>query len=184
MYIKTIPNILTFSRIIFVPFFIVFFYSNLFYYKLLSLILFFVCSLTDFLDGYLARKYNLVTTIGKFIDPLADKILILSAFFIIHNEYPEYIPFWMILGILFRDVLITSLRLFLKFKNKSLKTSILAKGKTLFQIIVIHLMLCMHVFNSFDNSLLTEYVFYTLMLLCVLFTIFSGIHYLFINLFN
>ena len=117
MYIKTIPNILTFSRIIFVPFFIVFFYSNLFYYKLLSLILFFVCSLTDFLDGYLARKYNLVTSVGKFIDPLADKILVLSAFIVIHSVYPDCVPLWMILTVFLRDVAVTSLRLFLKLKK-------------------------------------------------------------------
>ena len=184
MSIKVIPNILTLSRILFVPFFVFFFYSNFFYYKLLSLILFFICSLTDFLDGYLARKYNLVTSVGKFIDPLADKILVLSAFIVIHSLYPDYMPLWMVISIFLRDIAVTSLRFFLKFKKKSLKTSIFAKRKTLFQIIVIHIILFIHVFNHSNNLFLSEYVFYILMFLCVIFTILSGLHYFFINLYR
>tara|TARA_Y100000996_G_scaffold192753_1_gene151000 strand:- start:1047 stop:1601 length:555 start_codon:yes stop_codon:yes gene_type:complete len=184
MSIKIIPNVLTLSRIVFVPFFVFFFYSNLFYYKLLSLILFFVCSLTDFLDGYLARKYNLVTSVGKFIDPLADKILVLSAFIVIHSVYPDCVPLWMILTVFLRDVAVTSLRLFLKLKKKTLKTSFFAKRKTLFQIVVIHIMLFIHVFNYSNDLFLYQYVLYILFFSCVLFTILSGLHYFFINLYR
>ena len=97
MFIKLIPNFLTISRILAVPFFVFFFYSSFFYSKVLCLLLFFICSLTDFFDGYLARKYNLVTSFGMFIDPLADKILILTSFFLLHSIYPEQIPLWMVL---------------------------------------------------------------------------------------
>ena len=120
--LKIIPNILTLFRILVVPFFIVFFYSHLFYLKILSLCLFFIGSITDFFDGYIARKYNLVTNLGKFIDPLADKILVLSAFVVLHNLYPDFIPGWMIFVILTRDVIVTFFRFYLNSKNFYQKT--------------------------------------------------------------
>ena len=182
MSVRLIPNILTLSRIVFVPFFITFFYSDLFYYKFLSLIIFFICSLTDFLDGYLARRYNLVTSIGRFIDPLADKILVLSALFVICNIYPHYLPLWMVLVILSRDILVTFLRFFLRFKGKTLQTSILAKRKTLFQIFVIHIILLTHVFDFLNDLFLSESICYGLMFSCVSFTVLSGMHYFYVNL--
>ena len=185
MLLKAIPNILTTLRILLVPFFIMLFYSNLFYMKILSLCIFFLSSITDFLDGYIARKYNLTTTFGKFVDPLADKILVLSAFFILHNLYPNYIPLWMVFSIFIRDVIITVFRIYLNYKNSVLKTSILAKRKTLFQIIVIHILLIFHIFYPSDSTLYTATVigqiFFILMFLCVIFTIMTGVHYFIIN---
>ena len=181
--IKYIPNILTIFRIIITPFFILFFFDENFYIRLLSLILFFFGSVSDFLDGYLARKYNLVTDFGKFVDPLADKILILAAFCVLFIMYPLYVPLWMVILILLRDVLITFFRLYLKKNNSVLKTSVIAKRKTLFQIIVIHFLLIYHVFNEFTlfaNSGL-DYIIYFLMLLCVSFTLLSALHYFIIN---
>ena len=182
---KSIPNILTTIRILLVPFFIVLFYSNLFYMKILSLCIFFLSSITDFLDGYIARKYNLTTAFGKFVDPLADKILVLSAFFILHNFYPHYIPLWMIFSIFIRDVIVTFFRLYLNYKNSVLRTSILAKRKTLFQIIVIHILLVFHVFYPSDGTqfaaIAIGQIFFILMFLCVIFTIMTGIHYFIIN---
>ena len=150
--LTSIPNLLTIFRIILVPFFIFSFYSQLFYLKILSLFIFFVGSVTDFFDGYLARKYNLITNFGKFVDPLADKILVLSAFFILHSLYKDYIPLWMVFLILVRDVVITVFRIYLSKKNTILKTSALAKRKTLFQIIVIHVLLIFHVFYPTNDS--------------------------------
>ena len=185
IFLKSIPNILTTLRILLVPFFIVLFYSNLFYMKILSLCIFFISSITDFLDGYIARKYNLTTTFGRFVDPLADKILVLSAFFILHNLYPNHIPLWMVFSIFIRDVVVTFFRLYLNYKNSVLKTSILAKRKTLFQIVVIHILLIFQVFYPSDSTQYTAaaigQVFFILMLLCVIFTIFTGIHYFIIN---
>ena len=150
---------------------------------MLSIILFFFGSVSDFLDGYIARKYNLITNFGKFIDPLADKILILTAFFIIYKMYPTYVPFWMISIILLRDLIITIFRFYLNKKNSILKTSMIAKRKTLFQIIVIHLLLIFHVFKEtipFDIYISMQIIYFS-MLMCVIFTVFTGLHYLFIN---
>ena len=183
MNIKFIPNILTLSRILIVPFFIVSFFNENFSIKIISIILFFFGSFSDFLDGYIARKYNLVTNFGKIIDPLADKILILSAFFILNKMYPAYVPFWMVSLILLRDLIITIFRLYLKKKNSILKTSIIAKRKTLFQIIIIHLLLIFHVFKEsipLDTNLSMQIIYFS-MLICVIFTLFTGLHYLFIN---
>jgi len=183
MKIKYIPNILTLSRIIIVPFFIVSFLNENFSIKVLSIILFFFGSFSDFLDGYIARKYNLITNFGKIIDPLADKFLIITAFFILNKIYPTYVPLWMVSLILLRDMIITIFRFYLKKKNFILKTSIIAKRKTLFQIIVIHLLLIFHVFKEsipFDANLSMHIIYYS-MLICVVFTLFTGLHYLFIN---
>ena len=178
MYFKKIPNILTFSRILVVPFLVALFYSNILYSKFLILFLFFISSITDYFDGYLARKYNLVTTIGKFIDPLADKLLILTTFFLIHSLYPEAIPLWMVFIIFVRDIFVTFLRLYCSTKKKIMKTSIFAKRKTLIQIVVIHFLLILHAFNLF--FLYGDIAFF-LMFICVFFTVVSGCHYFIIN---
>ena len=186
MKIKYIPNILTLSRILIVPFFIVSVLSENFSIRVMSILLFFLGSFSDFLDGYIARKYNMITNFGKFIDPLADKILILAAFFILNKIYPTYVPFWMIGVILSRDIIITIFRFYLKKNNSILKTSIIAKRKTLFQIILIHLLLIFHVFKEsipFD-MLLSMQIIYISMFICVVFTVFTGLHYLFINTYD
>ena len=183
MNIKYVPNILTLIRILIVPFFIVSFLNENFSIRILSIILFFLGSFSDFLDGYIARKYNLVTNFGKIIDPLADKILILAAFFILNKMYPTYVPLWMVSLILLRDLIITYFRFYFKKKNFILKTSIIAKRKTLFQIIIIHLLLIFHVFKEsipFDINLSMQIIYFS-MLMCVIFTVFTGLHYLFIN---
>ncbi|MBR1556131.1 MAG: CDP-alcohol phosphatidyltransferase family protein, partial [Oscillospiraceae bacterium] len=75
-----LPNKLTLMRIILVPFFMLFLYWEIPYHFTIALIIFAAASITDALDGKIARKYNLITTFGKFADPLADKILVLAAF--------------------------------------------------------------------------------------------------------
>jgi len=153
--------------------------------KILSLFIFFLSSITDFFDGYIARKYNLTTSFGKFVDPLADKMLVLSAFFILHNLYPNFIPLWMFFSIFIRDVIVTSFRLYLNYKNSILRTSILAKRKTLFQIVVIHILLIFHIFYPSDTAqyeaIAIGQIFFILMFLCVLFTVMTGIHYFILN---
>ena len=180
MLLRYIPNFLTIIRIIIVPFFIYFFTSDYYSYRLISLILFFVGSLSDFLDGYIARKYNLVTTLGKIIDPLADKILILSAFFLLNNSYPSYVPLWMLYLILFRDIFVTLYRIYLKNKDVVMQANMLAKRKTLFQIVIIHFLLILHVF--YFNELQSHLFFYVnaiyfAMVVCTGITLYSGLNY-------
>ena len=116
---KYIPNSLTFFRIFIVPFFIGAFFSPNLIMKVLSLFLFFIGAVSDFLDGFIARKYNIVSDIGKIADPIADKLLILSAFFILYIVYPNYVKFWMIMCIFLRDFAITIFRLYYKRRKAS-----------------------------------------------------------------
>jgi cardiolipin synthase len=97
-------------------------------------------SITDLLDGYLARRLNQETEFGKFLDPLADKWLVLGAF-IIFIFLSEQIQVWMVLCILVRDIMITCLRYLAIYQGKRLQTSRLAKIKTAFQMFSIIIIL-------------------------------------------
>ena len=182
MYFKFFPNLLSLSRIIITPFIAFFIFKNTFAAKLISLILFFIGALTDFLDGYIARRYKFKTNLGTYLDPLADKILILVTFCLVSYEYPEKIKIWMITVMFLRDVIITFYRKYLISINTTLNTSKYAKFKTLFQILVIHIVLFLHVFNP-QYIILYNHV-YLLVLLCTLFSILTAIHYFWINLYK
>ena len=180
MYFRFLPNILSFSRIAISPIFAYFLIKNIFISKIIALVIFIIGSLTDILDGYIARKYNIGSELGKYIDPLADKILVVTAFCILSYFYPEQVPVWMILVILLRDIFIMMYRSFLINKSIFLKTSKYAKFKTFYQVIVIHLLLIFHVFNS---NLIIAYNFaYILVLVSLLLSVFTAIHYIFSNL--
>ena len=90
--------------------------------------IFFIASITDAYDGYYARKYNQITPEGKFLDPLADKILVSSAF--ISFALLDIIEFWMVGLIIFRDLFVTGLRMAMEQKGLSMVTSTIAKAKT------------------------------------------------------
>ena len=175
MQFKYLPNILSFSRIVITPFFIIIMLKNTFYYKVCSFFIFSIASLSDFLDGYLARKYNNISKIGKYIDPLADKILMFSGFCILHSYYPEVIKLWMLFIIFSRDLFVMILRNYLINNRKTLETSFIAKIKTLLQIIVIHIFLLFHILYP---ALIEFSYFYFLMLFTVAITIVSSFTYL------
>ena len=103
-----LPNLLSLIRIILTPLFIILLFSNVPNAKFFALLVFAIAAITDAYDGYLARKYNQITPEGKFLDPLADKILVLSAF--ISFAFIGIIDFWMVGVIIFRDSFITGLR--------------------------------------------------------------------------
>ena len=130
---KKIPNILTISRILLVPFFLYYLIQDERHYKVIALGIFIFSSITDFFDGYLARKLSAESKFGKIFDPLADKILViaaLSAFVYLDNQ----IPLWMIVAIASRDLLITLIR-FLGNKRRGCpsKHPLLQKQRRLFK---------------------------------------------------
>lgn len=131
--IFTFPNILTGIRILIVPFFIYCLFHENITYNIIAFIMFLIASITDLVDGYLARKWRMETELGKFLDPLADKILVLGAFitFILLHEQIET---WMVLIIIARDMLITTLRYLGIRRGKSIKTTMWGKVKTAFQM--------------------------------------------------
>ncbi len=146
---KYLPNILTFFRILLVPFFAWFFFSDKFSYQLLSLVIFIVASITDFLDGRIARKYNIESNLGKFLDPLADKFLVLTAYFCFVSIPDYHIPIWIILIIVLREFILTGLRLLAESEGKKLVTSSHGKWKTATQMFTIIVILVMMLFKTF-----------------------------------
>ena len=184
-----LPNQLTVLRIILTPVFVYLFLSEEPMYMQISLIVFFIAAITDWYDGWLARKFNYITTWGKFMDPLADKILTSGALF--SFVYLSVLDLWMVIAVVVRDVLITGLRLFAEWKNKSFITSKLAKIKTFSQMIFLFYLIIVYTLkeNSYlkyayskaINILTNEYLIYYLMLAITLFTVITGILYIYQN---
>ena len=104
-----LPNILTVCRILVTPIFIILLFHEHPYAKSWALFIFVAAMLTDIFDGYYARKHNLVTDYGRFLDPLADKVMVLSA--LISFAVMGIVPYWMVSLIIFRDVFVTGLRM-------------------------------------------------------------------------
>ena len=105
-----LPNKLTMFRVILIPFFVVFLLVDITPVdKWIALAIFIIASLTDMLDGKIARKYNLVTNFGKFMDPLADKLLVCSA--LVCLVAVDRIPAWMVIVIIAREFIISGFRL-------------------------------------------------------------------------
>ena len=163
-----LPNKLTFIRLVLaVPFIYFLQESNAegFVYRMIAFALFVVASLTDFFDGYLARKYNLVTDFGKLMDPLADKILVISAL-VLFVEL-RYIPAWMSIIVIAREFLISGIRMLAAAKGEVIPAGKLGKYKTTSHMIVILIMIV--VGNQWYN-------FY-LMLIPIILTLWSGWEY-------
>ena len=136
-----LPNKLTMLRMLLVIVFVVFMClpTKFVWVKYVSLGAFVVASITDFLDGYISRKKNLVTKFGKIMDPLADKMLVASGFILLATA--GVIPAWMAVIIVLRDFFVTGLRNFGADNNKDLAASLTGKVKTVFQLLAIILAL-------------------------------------------
>lgn len=132
-----LPNKLTILRVFLVPIFVIFMLTNLGgpYNNWISLVIFVAASLTDLLDGYLARKNNLVTNFGKFMDPLADKLLVCSA--LICLMAIDRVPAWMVLVIISREFIISGFRLVASDAGVVIAASYWGKFKTISQIVMI-----------------------------------------------
>lgn len=127
-----LPTQLTVLRIILTPIFFYTLFIEQFIFKFLSFIIFGVASLTDLYDGYYAKKYGYVTKWGKFLDPLADKILISSALIAFHIL--GYIKLWIVVVIIIRDFVITGLRSYALYKERPIVTREWARWKTFIQM--------------------------------------------------
>ena len=185
-----IPNILSLARIILTPLFIILLLvADFKMAKVFALLVFAIAAITDAYDGYLARKYNQITPEGKFLDPLADKILVLSAF--ISFAYINIIDFWMVGIIIFRDLFVTGLRFILSSRGFEFVTSKLSKYKTAFQLTIIILTLIFISIEGLDINvfiptivLIKEYnIIYILTAFTAIFTAYTGILYVFANRF-
>ncbi len=135
-----LPNKLTMLRVIMIPFFIVFLLIPITPYdKWIALAIFILASLTDLLDGKIARKYNLVTNFGKFMDPLADKLLVCSALICLIEL--GKIPAWMVIIIIAREFIISGFRLVASDNGVVIAASYWGKFKTTFQMAAVCLLI-------------------------------------------
>lgn len=135
-----LPNKLTILRVILIPIFIVFLLIPAIpYHNYIALAIFIIASLTDMLDGMIARKYNLITNFGKFMDPLADKLLVCSALICLVEL--NKIPSWMAVIIIAREFIISGFRLVASDNGVVIAASFWGKIKTVVQMIMVCLMI-------------------------------------------
>src|ERR1041384_7143035 len=139
----SIPNSLTILRIVLTPLFVVLLFSDSPFLKELALATYIIAALTDWYDGWVARRYGYVTRWGKFLDPLADKILAGAALFAF--VWLKLVDAWMVWVIIARDLIITSLRSYAEWRNQPIVTSKTAQAKTFGEFTVIYYILILYI---------------------------------------
>jgi len=188
--IFTVANFFSFLRIFLTPLFVYLLFTDKPYYAVIALVVFIFASITDAYDGYFARKFNTVSRFGIFLDPLADKILMITAF--MSFVFLDLVPLWMVIVIILRDFMVTALRVYFNSRNKSMETRKSAKVKTgsqigvivfiLLYIITQRLSLLSFLKEPARELLVTKYHgIYIVMLIVTLFTIWTGLEYLVVN---
>lgn len=178
-----LPNKITLSRIFLIPIFIILLtipfqlgqwsINNETYpiTHLLAAIIFIIASATDWLDGYYARKYNLITNMGKFLDPLADKLLVSAAFILLVEL--DLIAAWIVILIVSREFAVTGLRLVAAGEGIVLAASSMGKLKTASQLIAIALLLL----HNFPFAYINIPVHTILVYIALILTVWSGVDY-------
>lgn len=185
----TYANIVTLSRFFMAPIFLVFMLSDSQIGTVIALIIFVVAALTDWLDGFLARRYGEVTDHGVFLDPLADKVLTTSAFVALYML--NLMQMWMLVVIVLRDFGTTAMRSIADDRGMTMKTSRVAKVKTFLQMVVIIVAIICLAFHRAEpvESLLGVYALAFLasgginagLLLVTVLSIYSLIQYIIVN---
>jgi CDP-diacylglycerol---glycerol-3-phosphate 3-phosphatidyltransferase len=185
----TPPNQLTFLRILLAPVFVVFLFSANPLLRQLSLVVFVLAMLTDWYDGWVARRWGYVTRWGTFLDPLADKVVTSTA--LIAFIYLDLVPPWTVWVIVIRDVAITFLRSYAELKGKPFDTTSLAKTKTFLQFALIYYVLLAYVardteyfrlrFGTLLDQLLDPSLLYAFMVVITAITLLTGILYIIDN---
>lgn len=183
-----LPNILTVIRVLLVPVIVLIFYFPYSYFNIelinfqignvslsilnvVAVVIFAVASFTDFLDGYIARKNNLVTTFGKFLDPIADKLLVNTLFIILSIR--GIVPAIPVIVMIWRDTLVDALRLIAAEKGKVVSAGFLGKMKTVLQMFALIFILLNNLpFELYDLPV-SDFLLWSAMVVSVL----SGVYY-------
>ena len=160
-----LPNKITVARIVLIPIFMIIFLFDFAYHREIAAGIFLIAAATDGIDGYIARSRNLVTNLGKLLDPLADKLLVTAALLMLLQS--GIVPAWAVFLILGRDLLINGMRSIAAAENIVIAARMTGKIKTCLQIAAIFLLLLGQVW--------TIYFFYFV----VAFTVYSGIEYMY-----
>ena len=173
-----LPNKLTLFRILLIPFFIAFALTSNTICRWIALILFIVASLTDLLDGKIARKYQMVTDFGKFMDPLADKLSVCAGLALLVDW--DMMSVWALFIIVAREFIVTGLRLIASGNGVVIAAGKSGKAKTMLQMIVlIWALIPLPLGLSYSFGRMT--VMDVLVFLMVLITIISGLEYIIVN---
>lgn len=200
--VMNLPNKLTISRMVMIPVFVLFFYLNFVGHYFVALAVFGVASLTDLFDGKIARKYNLVTNLGKFLDPIADKVLVLSAlvlFLTVPSLFNANLGSWAIIVagcgvavILAREIIVSGFRMVAADAGVVIAADIIGKYKTVMQDIAVIVIIIGAGFaelvptvvnNAFTMcSKIINYVGLGCFAISVILTIISGINYIVKNI--
>lgn len=182
---KHLPNTLTAVRILLTPVLIGLLLTTTFRGQLMAFGLFMLLAISDWLDGKMARTYEASSRLGRFLDPLADKILVLSTFVVLPFLIPEVVPWWAVAIIAARDVVVTLLRTWVESHGRSVATLQVARFKTLGQLVFLAFILGLLTASKLPGptgraaqTFLFGPVPYTLMVLVVGLTAYTGIMYL------
>lgn len=186
---KNIPNILSTIRMILAPIFLFMYIQDELIWRSLSVAVFATAAITDYVDGKIARRFELESEFGVFIDPLADKFLTFAGFLCLPFLDVAQFPWWAIAVILIRDVFVTVLRLYAGRKNIPMKTRFTAKAKTMIQMIFLYGVLLLGVFKQADielaqyaASFFNSGVLYYAMMFVTALTFYSGLEYIWNNM--
>lgn len=181
--IDNLPNRLTLFRIILIPFIIACLYLTLFDFAwmarwefslgLIAGVLFIIASITDFLDGYIARRRQIVTVFGSFLDPIADKFLVVSSLIVLQGM--GRIPALLVVILVLREMYITALRLLAIERGLKVPVGALGKWKTAFQMIGIPMLMIAYEAPYFSLPLIGTFFLY----LAALFSVYSAVQYSF-----
>ena len=183
----TLANKITISRFLLIPVMVVFMTlstifpdqneilgMNIFHF--IAAIIFVIAAATDFLDGYIARKRNEITTFGKFLDPIADKVLVISAMIYLVTIMPKRVMVWTVVVVIMREFLVTGIRLLAMERGKVIAASPYGKLKTIFTMIALIVLL----FNDFGLVNVHqnfEWIGNILWYVAIALTIISGVDY-------
>lgn len=189
--VMNLPNKLTIARMVMIPVFILFFYLQFTAHYFVALAVFGVACLTDLFDGKIARKYNLVTNLGKFLDPIADKVLVLSALVImltVPSFFVANLGYWALIVagcgvalILAREIIVSGFRMVAASSGTVIAADIFGKYKTTCQdISIVVLIVGAGVAELTDHiaGVIVNYVGLAFFALAVVLTVISGINYL------
>ncbi|RQD59340.1 MAG: CDP-diacylglycerol--glycerol-3-phosphate 3-phosphatidyltransferase [Desulfonatronovibrio sp. MSAO_Bac4] len=167
-----LPNSLTFARIGSIPLIVLLLYFPGKITAALAMLVFIAASLTDLLDGIIARKYNMVTTMGKFLDPLADKLLIASVMIMLVAN--GWLQAWIAIVIIGREITVTGLRAIAADQNIIIAADHYGKLKTIFQVVALCPLILHYPWWGFDPNLIGQILIHIALALALI----SGINYL------
>lgn len=184
-----VPNILTVSRVLLTPVFFILYMMEDPWMRLASLFVYTAAALTDYFDGHYARKLNVESSLGTFIDPLADKILTFAAFIVLPTINSQIFPWWPVVLIVIRDVWVTYMRVLASRRGIEMKTSYSAKVKTFIQMgylyVALLIGLLLSLYNFYGN--ITRQIAYNTgiftwgLYIVAAVTVYTGIEYIVVN---